>query len=330
MKLIIRQESNTRIGLFFSVFLVLLSGWQVFAAEPAIGKTELKTLLSWDLSEPDFALVKIGGQELKFFPQSFFVRGDEVQLINRHDPYIFKYSLKTPNVPVPVKLMHEKDKKFDARFFIDLGPADKGTYCLEQSTASLRRAGENGKIDEMFMITEKEGAIISKFWRVGEGKFCFYDEGLKKIYLRNFSNSLNETPDKSGTEIEIGQGLPMVDASGIMKIESKASDSWECAWRPLIGEAAFLPAITWSAESVVLLDSNGAGKFYFYSETGSGAQINVISKSENGFSKVDFAVEKLSFPTEATRVCKVIDNEKILFLVSEEKKISLKECRLMQ
>lgn len=313
---------------FIFVFIFLLAAIPAIAENAApetSGGAKSSTagiykIAEYEIKENQGAEITVNGEKIEFFPQSFFVSGGYVYALNRYKPLIIKF--KPGSVPEAViKLSHAADKKFDARFFIDIMPAeDGGFYLVEQSTASIRKASAAGVIDKMYMITEKPGASIKRAWKMPGSFFLIYDSGLNNAYIRDINHKSIETaPDKAGSEFICETGSMIYSKLNVVMTD-KVKGGFEAVITPAGGSDEIKRIAFWEdAEKVTALDAGDDGNFYFYTLAKDGSASIDIAGAKGGAVK-SMPVEKIEFLSDATRNCAVMEPGKLLLLYSDGKK----------
>ncbi|MBF0543314.1 MAG: hypothetical protein HQM08_02715 [Candidatus Riflebacteria bacterium] len=316
--------------LFCFLFLAMINS--LHAENQVLGNTQLKLLISWDLNDPEEIILKAKDKDWKFFPQSFAEKDGLIWFVNRYEPLLVKYPLKGPFQPDFIPLQHSKDKKFSARFFIDLLFDKKDIFCLEQSTASLRKTDETGVINDMFLITEAQGAIISHTWKSGDNEFGFFDEGLHKVYFRKFGPKTNDAPDKAGSELMIEEPKIIPGSKGILCIRNPQENCTQVIFQPKIDNGGTIKAANYESAEVIPLDVGEKDCFYLYVSKADSAFISVLKMNDSGkgFSEKRYSVEKMLFPKKAAQICRVLKADKLLLLTTTGKKISLQGCTLTE
>jgi len=280
-------------------------------------KLEIKKLISVEIKDNEGGELTVGKNKIKFMPQSFTVKDGFIYAVNRYEPLIAKF--KTDGTPVDViKLKHPADKKFDARFFIDI-MLDKENviYLLEQSTGTLRLTDASGNIDNFYMMTAREGAIIHRAWKMPGSFFLVYDSGLHNAYIRDIKSKLiREEPDKAGSEFICEAGsLIYSDRKLVILDENKGV--FEAVITPAGGSDEIASMAVWKdAQSVTALDADAAGNFYFYVEKKTGCSIDAVSEKNKKFEVKSFPVDKLTFLNDATKNCEAYEPGKLLVLYS--------------
>ncbi len=289
-------------------------------------KLEVKKLMSVEIKDNEGGELTLGKEKIKFMPQSFTVKDGFIYAVNRYEPLIAKF--KTDGTPVEViKLKHPADKKFDARFFIDI-MLDKENiiYLLEQSTGTLRLADASGNIDNFYMMTAKEGAIIHRAWKMPGSFFLVYDSGLHNAYIRDIKSKLiREEPDKAGSEFICEAGsLIYSDQKLVMLDENKGV--FEAVITPAGGSDEIASMAVWKdAQSVLALDADAAGNYYFYVEKKTGCSIDVVSEKNKKIEVKSFAINKLDFLSDATKNCEAYAPGKLMMLYSDGRNACLGE-----
>ena len=313
--------------------IILGTAWFLAVAFPtgslaaSDGTIALKKLLSWNLSATDSIALEIGGEKVRFFPQSFAIEGNRLIFLNRHDPSMVSYSLETLAPERLLRLKHEKDKKFSASFFIDLALTPEGLFGLEQSTGTLRRIGEDGAITDVFRATKTIGAIIVRTWRIGENRFAFLDKGKKRLLLRDISDrNLNKNPDRNGRAIDIGKALPACNTHGFTGLVKKPDGSWEVFFQSLT-EQRRVAIANWSAASVFPLDCDDSG-FYFYLDDDKRPRVVRITEKAGQFSCRAYSSPRMSFSGRVTRLARIGGEDRLLVLLYKDKELSLQEALL--
>lgn len=292
-------------------------------------KLEIKKLISVEIKDNEGGELTLGKDKIKFMPQSFTVKDGFIYAVNRYEPLIAKF--KTDGTPVEaIKLKHSSDKKFDARFFIDI-MLDKENviYLLEQSTATLRLADASGNIDNFYMMTAKEGAIVNRAWKMPGSFFLIYDKGLHNAYIRDIKHKLiREEPDKAGSEF-ICEADSLIYSNGKIVMLEERKGVFEAVITPAGGSDEIASMAVWKdAQSVTALDADQAGNYYFYVERKTGASIDAVSEKNKKFEVKSFAVDKLNFPEDSTKNCEAYGPGKLIVLYSDGKNACLGEIKI--
>ncbi|HNY12454.1 MAG TPA: hypothetical protein PKK26_12750 [Candidatus Wallbacteria bacterium] len=292
-------------------------------------KLDVKKLTSVEIKENEGGELTVGKDKIKFMPQSFTVKDGFIYAINRYEPLIAKFSIDGTPAGV-IKLKHAKDNKFDARFFIDI-MMDKNNliYLLEQSTATLRLADLSGNIDNFYMMSAKEGAIVQRAWKMPGSFFLIYDKGLHNAYIRDIKHTLiREEPDKAGSEFICEADSLIYSNRKIVMLEERKG-IFEAVITPVGGSDEIASMNVWKdAQAVVALDADTAGNYYFYVEKKAGSSIDVISEKNKKFELKSFAVDKLNFLDDATKNCEAYEPGKLIMLYSDGKNACLGEIKI--
>ncbi len=316
------------------IFIFLLCAAAAHSEGPGSGrqgvpaKAELKKIAEYEIKDNQGADITVNGEKIEFFPQSFFVSGGYVYALNRYKPLIIKF--KPGSAPEEViKLSHAADKKFEARFFIDIMPAeDGGFYLIEQSTATVRKASAAGVIDKAYMITEKPGASIKRAWKMAGGFFLIYDGGLNNAYLRDINHkSIESAPDKAGSEFICETGS-MIYSKLKLVMTDKVKGGFEAVITPAGGSDDIKRLAFWEdAEKVTALDADSEENFYFYA-LGKDGTASIDSTGTKGGKIKSVPVDKIEFLSDATKNCAALEPGKLLLLFSEGKKAYFGELTL--
>lgn len=315
------------------IFLLLLCAAAAHTEGPAIAqggpaKAALKKIAEYEIKDNQGAEISVNGEKIEFFPQSFFFSGGYIYALNKYKPLIIKF--KPGSAPEEViKLSHGADKKFDARFFIDIMPADDGGfYLIEQSTASIRKASAAGVIDKSYMITEKPLAAIKRAWKMPGSFFLIYDGGLNNAYIRDINHKSIETaPDSAGSEFICETGS-MIYSKLKLVMTDKVKGGFEALITPAGGSDDIKRLAFWEgAETVVALDADDEENFYFYALGKDGAaSIDSTGAKDGTLKSVPF--EKIEFLSDAARNCVAVEPGKLLLLFSDGKKAYFGELTL--
>lgn len=292
-------------------------------------KIEVKKLTGIEIKVNEGGDLTVGKDKIKFMPQSFTVKDGFIYAVNRYEPLITKF--KTDGTPVEViKLKHPADKKFDARFFIDIMlDKDNVIYLLEQSTGTLRLTDASGNIDNFYMMTAKEGAVIHRAWKMPGSFFLVYDSGLHNAYIRDIKHKLiRQEPDKAGSEfICEADSLIYSDKKIVMLEERKGV--FEAVITPAGGSDEIASMNVWKdAQSVVALDADAAGNYYFYVEKKTGCSIDAVSEKDKKFEVKSFPINRLTFLDDATKNCEAYEPGKLIVLYSDGNNACLGEIAI--
>ncbi|MBF0409561.1 MAG: hypothetical protein HQM10_19630 [Candidatus Riflebacteria bacterium] len=326
-KLFIR--TNLLAVLLLTIILFIINVNLLSAESSTMGKAHLKEILSWNTgSETESINLKSMDKTWNFFPQSFILKDGFIWIINRHDPLLVKYPMQEPFVPQIIPLSHSKDKKFSARFFIDLVIDQNDIYCLEQSTASFRKTDETGVINTMFLITENDGVVIAKAWKNADNEFAFFDEGSHKVYFRKFGPKTNDTPDMAGHEIDVEEPSILPAKDGILAIAKPEENLTAVSFYPRIETGNSIKAAVYDDAKVLPLDSDDQGNFYLHVSVKDQDFISVLKKDGDMFSEKRYSVDKIAFPENITQYARISGANKLILIVSEANKLCLKECTL--
>lgn len=304
---------------------LFLPGSQVIARP---GGLRLSPLLTWTLSDGEATILRFAGKEYRFAPQSFFWKDGVVTLVNRFDPLLVRYvsGRKTPEQVLPIT--HAQDQKLVARFFTDLCEEGGRTYLLEETTATIRRAGSDGAIDAAWLLTATEGAIITRFWRAGPSAFWLYDEGRGQLLFRRCDLPPDSDRDAPGTEHPLTAESLSVGGGRLFVLDREGEADW--ALLSLAPEEPAAPPTvveTQSADEFRVLDVDAAGTAYVYLRDRTGPALLRV-QGESRLERFPLA-GPLVFPDDRGRVGQAIAANRLLLLVLRRPaEIALAEVRL--
>lgn len=327
-----RSFMNIATVALFLAFLAaaLATGNTMASAAAENEKVEVEKLASWALAEEDRAEITLGKEKYEFFPQSFATDGKSVFFINRHAPFIAKMEIGKKEIESVTPLRQDTDKKFSARFFTDVDVAKDGFFCFEQSTGTLRKADEKGAIKDYYLVTERDGSITEKFFRLSETKFAVVDCGLKSIYVRDIADkNINVNPDSAGVSLVCEAESVACGPAGIVTVEKLKDGGFEAlASQPESEDSAVVAKWPKEVKKAVALDCDPEGNIYFYVEDEKGASIQVASKKDGKYAAAAFACGKIEFPEKATRSCRALAKGVLLITAMDQKSVYLGKIAL--
>jgi hypothetical protein len=290
---------------------------------------KLKKLAAFEIIENKGAPITAGKEKAEFFPQSFSVKDGFIYAINRYEPLLVIFNAAGEPSEI-IKLKHDADKKFDARFFIDITfDKNDAIYLLEQSTATIRKTSKSGIIEESWPLTFKEGAIVQRAWKMPGNFFFAYDKGLNNAYIRDITyKNIKDEPDKAGSEF-ICETESLIYSDLKLIMTDKTKDGFEALITPAGNSDDIKSMKKWeNAEKVIALDADSSQNYYFYTETKNAASIDVISEINNKFEVKSFAVEKIEFLNDASKHCSVFEAGRLLILHTDNKNAYFSEIKL--
>lgn len=307
-----------------AVCAVLIAAAPLVAAPPALTP---QTLRSWKLADGEAALIKVAGQDVRFAPQGFFASGGTVTLGNRFAPLLVTCDLDQAGPERAQPLAQAADKKFAARFFSDLLVDDGRVFLLEQSTATLRRAGDGGALDAMWLLTGEDGAVITRLWPAGGQSFWLYDQGRQRLLLRRCDQAPDPDRDAPGRESPLTAESLAAHGQRIVAATHEGND-----WALLAIDAqdpATAPAVlaTLPASSARVLDVGADGTALAYVLDAAGAALLRLPAA-GGCERLPLAAP-LAFPDDRGRVAQLVaPGRLVLLLAPKADEIALAEIRL--
>lgn len=305
------SSSRRLIPVCLALALLSLAG-ALAAAEPRT-LAALEPLLNWKLTDGEAMSVTADGREMRFAPQSFFVSGKNVTFINRFDPLLAVYPVAEKSAGKFVPLSHPADKKFDARFFTDVCVIGDRIFVLEQSTATIRRVTPSGAIDAMWLLTDVEGAVITRLWRIGDDAFWVYDQGARKLLLRKCDAPPDPNKSAPGTEYRLNADSLAAGGSRLIAADREGESNWALLGRKAAAPDAMPTVIaTITADKFQVLDVDRTGCAFVYLVDKAGPA--VLRAPRNGPAERFTLTAPLVFPPDCGRAAQALDDGRLLLL----------------
>lgn len=283
--------------LVFAAILLLLSPFSTAAIE-------LESLLTLKNAAAEGWELKDSTGSLKFYPQSLVLDSGQIVLLNRHEPALAFTTLdQTTDSVTFLRLQHDADKKFNARFFTDLGKNSQGLIAMEASTATLRQISSDGQISNVWIPSTMDGQIIDKFTVLDDQRVLFLDTGTKRVLIRDLAAMQTDKPDETGLTFAFNGSDGLVSSQGIVVLEEN-EDMLEALLSPLEETEEVIILAAWSKTEIRALDADVEGRFYFYGKDASGSFIERADARSQPIQRERFACPELTFAREATHVAR--------------------------
>lgn len=302
------------LGLAVGLTMLVSSDSAWARSRRALRPLALRLLQSWPLTDGQTAILSYGGKEFRFAPQSFWAEGTRVRFVNRFEPCLVEYQGGRPILTQVAPVAHEEDRKLAARFFSDLIEAGPWIWLLEQSTATIRRARADGTIDATWLLTEAEGAIITRFWPAGPAKFWLYDRGRGLLLLRSCENAPDPDRDAPGPEFPLSADSLAARHGHLVVADREGDVDWIITRRPAADPTAEpLVLATLEAEELRLLDVDETGTAFAYVRDRRGP---ALLRFVAGQGPERFALAgPWRFPADAGRIAQIVAPRQLLVLV---------------
>jgi len=303
--------------------LVLVGATAFAAAEPAshLATPVMKPLLSWALPDGEKGVIRWQDKDVPFAPQSFWYTGTEILVVNRFQPIIARYPVSGGAPTRVVPLHHEGDRKFQARFFTDVIDDGQGFTLLEQTTATIRKAGPDGTITAMHLLTEAGDANIGRLWPAGPQAFWTYDHTNRRFHRRDVSAAPDADHPAPGGERPLSARSLAAQGPRALFADREGEGEWALlSLAPDAMSASPTVLATMTALEVVVLDLDAAGHACVYvRDTASAAAfLRVTPTGDASAPPVITRLElptPLAFPPDGSRIGQLIGPNRLLLLV---------------
>lgn len=305
------SSSRRLIPVCLVLALLSLAG-ALTAAEPRT-LAAFEPLLSWKLADGEALPVTVDGREIRFAPQSFFVSGKNVTFINRFDPLLAVYPVGEKSAGKFIPLSHPADKKFDARFFTDVCVSGDRIFALEQSTATIRRVTPSGTIDAMWFLTDTEGTVITRLWRIGTDAFWVYDQGARKLLLRKCDAPPDPNKSAPGADYRLNASSLAAGGSRLVAADREGETNWALLGRKAAAPDApptVIATITADIFQVLDVDRTGCAFAYLVDKAGPA----ILRAPRNGPAERFALTAPLVFPPDCGRAAQALDDGRLLLL----------------
>ena len=314
--------------------LALLAGSPVDARPRGSSKALTpRALLSWKLPDGEATILKVDGKEHRFSPQSFWANGERILFVNRFTPFLVEYlpGKTAPQQVIP--LVHGPDRKLEARFFTDLQAPGPQAWLLEQSTATIRRADPDGAVDATWLLTDAQGAIITRFWPAGPAAFWLYDRARSLLMLRRCDAAPDPEADAPGADFPLSADSLAACEGHLVAVDREGDADWVITRRQA-GDTAAEPEVLaqFEADEVRILDVDAAGTAFAYLRDGKGP---ALLRLELGKDPVRLPLAGAwKFPADAGRVAQIVDgsgagpSRLLVLLMRRSDEIALAEVAL--
>ncbi|MEZ7892158.1 MAG: hypothetical protein QMC67_10455 [Candidatus Wallbacteria bacterium] len=328
----IKMSVNFAVYLFMAVSVFLLSGGSAFAA--GSDSCEISKIVGFDIKSSSEDGIKINlnaeSKKLDFFPQSFDIVNDSIYMLNRYEPNLAIYNLKNKKVDF-IKLNHPADKKFDARFFIDMEMNENSIFLLEQSTASIRKSDMSGKISQAFFLSGSSDVQILKFFMITPSVFAAFDTNSKSGFSFNTASYDEKNPARSVFDkFACDSENVAVSKDKLLMLKQNLKGGIEAMITPCCETEEISVPKSWSNYGIVSVLGGGRNDdFYIYSEKDEKGYIESIIKEGTGYkNKVYELKEKLCLTEYSTRHCRVKGLNNLIILNVSEKTVEFVEVVL--
>lgn len=264
-----------------------------------------QALLSWKLPDGEATILKVEGKEHRFAPQSFWACGERILFVNRFTPFLVEYLSGKAAPQRVIPLVHGPDRKLEARFFTDLEASGPQAWLLEQSTATIRRADPDGAVDATWLVTDAQGAVITRFWPAGPAAFWLYDRARYLLMLRRCDAPPDPDADAPGADFPLS-AESLAACEGHLVVADREGDADWVITRRQAGDAATEPDVLaqFEADEVRILDVDAAGTAFAYLRDGKGP---ALLRLELGKDPVRLPLAGAwRFPADAGRVAQIV------------------------